>query len=308
MSRSCELLIIGGGPAGLAAALVAARAQRRVLLVDSGNPRNLAAPAIHSYLTRDGVDPAEFRRIAHEQLALYPTVTLVEDEVAAIDGERNTFVARLAGGATISAGRVLLTTGLVDILPALPGLQERWGRGVFHCPYCDGHERRGQRWGVVGNKPSTIDFAMFLRGWTRHVTLFGLSPALHDGVADKLRALGVTVESTPIARVIGSEGEHLESVELEDGRRLPIESLWVRPAQRQRELTVSLGVTLDDEGCVVRDADGETSTPGIFVAGDMAADATQQAQQASADGARVAMTINHQLIVDERSVEPAAAR
>lgn len=302
--QTCELLIVGGGPAGLAAALVAARAQRRVVLVDSGEPRNLAAPAIRGYLTRDGVEPGEFRRLAHEQLNAYPTCERVDGEVMAVEGDSNAFVARLSNGARVSARRVLLATGLVDILPEVEGLQERWGRGVFHCPYCDGYERRGQHWGVIGNKPSTIEFAMFLRGWTQQVTLFTLGHALHGEAVEKLHTMGVAIEVTPIARVIGSSGEHLEAVALEDGRRLATESLWVRPAQRQHQLTVALGVTIDDDGCVIRDRGGETSTPGMFVAGDLAGGSVQQALQAAADGARVAMTINHQLIIDERGVEP----
>lgn len=295
--QSCEFLIVGGGPAGQAAALVAARAQRRVILVDAGSPRNAAAPAIHGYLTRDGVLPEDFRRTGHEQLAAYEHATRITAQVDDITGACDAFVARLADGGTIDARRVLLATGLVDILPDIPGLEPRWGHGVHHCPYCDGHEHRQRRWGVVGNKASTIEFAMFLCGWTPTVTLFTLGHELHAEAVEKLRRRGVRIEGTPVARILATGPDYLDAVELTDGRRVPIESLWLRPAQRQHALTARLSLPVDDDGAIVRDARGETATPGIFVAGDLAAGSTQQALQAAADGARVAMAINHELIL-----------
>lgn len=295
--QSCEFLIVGGGPAGQAAALVAARAQRRVILVDAEAPRNTSAPAIHGYLTRDGVPPADFRRTSHDQLAAYQHASRITAQVDDITGDCDAFVARLADGRQIEARRVLLATGLVDILPDIPGLEERWGHGVHHCPYCDGHEHRQRRWGVVGNKPSTIEFAMFLRGWTPTVTIFTLGQAPHPDAAEKLKRSGVVVEATPVARIVASGPDYLDAVELLDGRRVPIESLWLRPAQRQHALTARLSLPVDDDGAIVRDARGETSTPGLFVAGDLAAGSTQQVLQAAADGARVAMAINHELIL-----------
>lgn len=295
--QSCEFLIVGGGPAGQAAALVAARAQRRVIVVDGGSPRNAAAPAIHGYLSRDGVLPADFRRTSHEQLAAYEHATHLTAQVDDITGECDAFVALLADGRQIEARRVLLATGLVDILPDIPGLEARWGHGVHHCPYCDGHEHRQRRWGVVGNKPSTIEFAMFLRGWTPTVTIFTLGHEPHAEAAEKLQRSGVVIEVSPVARILATGPDYLDAVELTDGRRVPIESLWLRPAQRQDALTARLALPVDDDGAIVRDARGETSTPGLFVAGDLAAGSTQQALQAAADGARVAMAINHELIL-----------
>jgi len=299
MPDDFELLVIGGGPAGLSAALVAARARRRVLLVDGCEPRNAAAPAVHTFVTRDGVLPAEFRHIARAQLQAYPTVTIVDGEVTTITGTSPEFRVTLADGRSAGARVVLLATGLVDILPGVPGLRERWGRGVHHCPYCDGYEHRDQPWGVLADEPTVFDFALFLRGWTPSVTLFTMGAAPQGEAVTTLERAGVIIETAAIARIIASDAHHLDAVELEGGRQVPIESLWLRPAQRQRGLTAGLGLAVDDDGAICRDEHGETPTPGIFVAGDLAAGAAQQALQAAADGARVAMTINHRLIVDD---------
>ncbi len=299
MSEEVELLIVGGGPAGLAAALVAGRARRRVVLVDGGEPRNAVAPAIHGFLSRDGVLPAEFRHIGRAQLEPYDTVRVRDGEVTAITGACGAFRATLAEGGTVAARRVLLTTGLVDVLPDVPGLRERWGRGVHHCPYCDGYERRDRPWGVIADEPTVFDYAHFLRGWTASVTLFTLGQAPRGEAVTKLERAGVVLETAAIARVIPGPDEHLEAVELEDGRRVAVSSLWVRPAQRQRALTAALGLALADDGGVRRDEHGETPTPGLYVAGDLAEGASQQALQAAADGARVVMTIVHELIVDD---------
>lgn len=305
MTPEYELLIVGGGPAGLSAALIAGRARRRVLLVDGGTPRNAAAPAVHSFVTRDGVLPDDFRRIAREQLAAYPTVRVLDGDVQEITGESGAFTATLAEAQPVTALRVLLAMGLVDVLPDVPGLSERWGRGVHHCPYCDGYEHRDRAWGVVADEPTMFDYALFLRGWTRDLTVFTLGGAPQGEAAAKLARAGMAVETERIVRVIGGDGHRLAAIELADGRRVAIESLWLRPAQRQCGLTARLGLAVDDEGAICRDDTGETPLRGIFAAGDLAAGASQQALQAAADGARVTMSINHQLIVDEDPV-PAA--
>lgn len=304
MDQDFELLIVGGGPAGLSAALVAARARRRVLLVDGCTPRNSVAPAVHSFVTRDGVLPVEFRRAAREQLSAYPTVAFQDGEITAITGDCPDFTATFADGRAITARRVLLAIGLVDVLPDIAGLRERWGRGVHHCPYCDGYEHRDRAWGVIADEPTVFEYARFLRGWTGSVTLFTLGAEPQGEAVTRLQDDGVVVETCAIERVIGGAGEHLEGVVLEDGRQLPIESLWVRPAQRQRGLTARMGLQVTDDGDIGRDDHGETSIPGIFVAGDLAQGSTQQAVQAAADGARVAMTINHRLIVDDGVMQP----
>lgn len=299
MNELYEIVIVGGGPAGLSATLVAARARRRVLLVDGGEPRNAVAPAVHSFVTRDGVLPADFRRIAREELGVYPTVTIADGEVTAISGTSPEFTVTLGDGHTVAARTVLIATGLVDVLPSVPGLRERWGRGVHHCPYCDGYEHRDRPWGVIADEPTVFDFALFLRGWTASVTLFTLGAEPQGAAVGRLQRAGITIETGAIARILGGPGEYLEAVALEDGRHVRVESLWVRPAQRQRGLTARLGLQVNGDGAICRDSHGETPTAGIFVAGDLAEDSTQQALQAAADGARVAMTINHRLIVDD---------
>ena len=156
------------------------------------------------------------------------------------------------------------------------------------------------------DEPTLFDYALFLRGWTGDVTIFTNGGTPRGEAAAKLQRAGIAVETTPIARVVANGDHCLEAIELADGRRVPIESLWLRPAQRQRALAARLGLAVDDDGAILRDEHGETPTPGIFAAGDLGAGATQQVLQAAADGARVAMTINHQLIVDDGTPAPAA--
>ncbi|MEP7117097.1 MAG: NAD(P)/FAD-dependent oxidoreductase [Acidobacteriota bacterium] len=298
-----ELVIVGGGPAGLSAALVAARARRTVLLVDGGEARNRVAEAMHGFITRDGVPPAEFRALARVQLAAYPTVTVVDDDVTAISGERGAFTVIRRDGGSCHAAVVLMATGLVDVLPDLPGLREHWGNGVYHCPYCDGYEHRDRIWGVIADEPTVYDYARFLRGWTASVVMFTMGGEPTGEALARLDRAGVIIETGQIENIVGGPGASLEAVEMRDGRRVPIESLWIRPARRQHRLTVALGLAINDEGAVCRDVHGATSVPGIYTAGDLAEGATQQVLQAAADGARVAMSINHWLIVEADDVD-----
>jgi len=299
-----ECIIVGGGPAGLSAALVAGRARRRVLLVDDGQPRNAAAPAVHSFVTRDGVLPRDFRRIAREEIAAYPTVTFADRRVSTIDGQAGAFRALLEDGRSVTAKRVLLAMGLVDTLPDIPGVRERWGHGVHHCPYCDGYEHRDGAWGVLADQPLMFDWSPFLRAWTRDLTLFTNGDPVPAESAAKLDKAGIRIVREPIARILGGEGHRMKAVELAGGRRVPIDSFWVRPVQGQTELVARLGLPVEDNGAVRRDEKGETPIAGIFAAGDLAAGPVQQALIAAADGARVTFAINHELVLDS-SAEPA---
>ena len=294
-----ELIIAGGGPAGLSAALVAARARRQVLLIDGGTPRNAAAPAIHTFVTRDGILPADFRRIAREQLAAYPTVRFRDGLVASISGEPGDFEVTLADGEKIRCRVVLLALGLVDRLPVIPGLKESWGKGVHHCVYCDGYEQRDGTWGLIVEDPAMLEHVPLFRGWTHDLTVFTQGATVPEDEARKLRQAGIKVETLPIRDVKkGNNGSVIDGVVLEDGSFSSLQVLWVQPKQAQTPLVESLGLSLREDGAVDRSDAGETSRQGIFAAGDLSAGRMQQALLAAADGARVTYPITRQLIAE----------
>jgi len=285
-----DVLIVGGGPGGLQAALTLGRAQKRVLVADGGPRRNAPAEHMQNFVSRDGIAPLEFRREARTQLAKYPNVSFLEERIETLAGTRGDFRA-----GSIRARRVLLATGMVDQPPELEGLLPLWGRSVFQCPYCHGWEAPKARWGYyapVATAPHIRPFVLQLCGWSPEVTLF--SQELDEEVQSKLVAARVRIERTPVKRLWGS-GQKLESVELDDGTRVPCDALLMHPAQKQVELVRALGLALDEDGYVkVEPMMRETSIPGIYAAGDLTTRA-QAALLAAAAGMQAAVALNAEL-------------
>ncbi|WP_264514516.1 NAD(P)/FAD-dependent oxidoreductase [Luteolibacter rhizosphaerae] len=297
-----DLVVIGGGPAGMQAALVAARARRQVLLIDGGTPRNAAAPALHTFVSRDGILPADFRRLGLAELLRYPTFRFGRGLVEAIKGEAGAFQLKLSGGKKVRARYVILALGLVDTLPDIPGLKENWGKGVHHCVFCDGYEQRDRAWGLLVKDLSALEHAPLFRGWTADLTVFTQGLPVPEADLARLGEQGVRVESRPIREIRGGSGDHrLAGLLLEDGTELPIETFWVAPDQRQPPLVESLGLDLREDGAVQRSETCETSKPGIFAAGDLSAGRMQQAILAAADGSRAAFSIIRELMVRSRA-------
>lgn len=291
-----DVVIAGGGPAGLSAALTLGRGRKRVLLCDAGERRNAAAEEVHNFVTRDGTPPAEFRRIGREQLARYPNVELCDERIAAIAGEHGAFAVRL-GSREVSARRILLCTGMVDQPLELEGFREAWGRSVFQCPYCHGWEVQDRRFGYLATSPDTLGFALLLRGWARHVVLFTQGIAVPAELRLQLELGGIPIEQRPIRRLVTNAGR-LEHVELADGGALPLEVLFVHPKQRQVPLIEALGLSLDGAGYVqVDEQHRETSIRGIYAAGDLVTP-LQSAVLAAASGSFAASKLNHELTVE----------
>lgn len=293
-----DVLIAGGGPSGLSAALALGRARKRVLLCDSGPRRNAAAARIHNFVTRDGTPPDDFRSAAREQLAIYPNVDARDVRVAAISGTRGAFRAELDTG-SVEARRVLLCTGMIDEALPIEGFGELWGRSIFQCPYCHGWEARDRRWGylALADSPHLVPFALQMRGWSRDAVVFtGGAFTMTKEVRDRLEAAGIRCETAAIARLIARE-DRLEAVELASGARVPCEVLFAHPPQRQVALVRALGVALDDGYVRVDPASLETSTPGIYAAGDLTT-RMQGAIFAASAGVQAAARINVDLAMD----------
>lgn len=301
-----DVAIVGGGPAGLSAALALGRARKRVLLCDSGLRRNAAAEHIHNFVTRDGTPPNEFRRIAREQLSAYPDVQAREASVEGIAGSRGAFRVVLQTE-TVRARRVLLCTGMVDQMLSLPGFQELWGRSIFQCPYCHGWEIRERPWGylaLAANQAHLLPFTFQLRGWTDQLTVFtGGSFEVFEEAQARMLSAGIRVETAPVVRLRTSAGS-LEAVELANGTAVPCQALFAHPPQLQVALVRALDPSLDDEGYVLVDpARAETSIPGVYAAGDLTT-RVQGAVIAAAAGMRAAAVINVDLNLEHGADGP----
>lgn len=300
VSSKYDVVIAGGGPGGLAAALALGRARKRVLLCDAAPRRNAAAERIHNFVTRDGTPPEEFRRIGREQLATYPNVEIRVARVEAVTGARGAFRVGLTGE-EVDARRVLLCTGMIDTMLAVPGFQERWGHGIVQCPYCHGWEARERRWGFLPTEkdsPRVVPFAVQLRAWTPDVAIFTNGAFEVPAEArEPLRAAGVKVETGKIARLVG-EAPQIEGVELASGAVVPCDLLFSHPPQRQVELVTALGLALDDDGFVKVDPmTRESSVPGVYAGGDLTT-RMQGAMFAAASALQAAVMLNLELTIE----------
>jgi len=291
-SNVYDVVIAGGGPAGLNAALMLGRVRRRVLLADSGQPRNAASAAVHGLFARDGDDPARLRRIAREQLAAYPSARLVDTAVESAARAGDGFEVTLAGGETARARRLLLATGLADELPAVEGLARLWGRGAYHCPYCHGWEVRDQPVAVLGGDDTAAHLALGLARLGCEVVLCaGGPPAFSEAARDGLRAAGVRVCEDLVLGVDGVPGRHVR-LSLSPGWTLERRALFVHPGFRQRSgLAARLGCAVLDDGAV----------PGVYATGDMSRTPAMpgpaaQVVMAAAAGARAAVVIDQELL------------
>lgn len=293
-----DVVIIGGGPAGLSAALALGRATRRVLLLDAGARRNAAAEHLHNFVTRDGTPPEAFRSIARKQLETYPSVEIRDARADRVTGSKGAFCVEVAG-ASVEARRIVLCTGMVDERLPIEGWVELWGHAIFQCPYCHGWEVRERKWGYLARESEHAAlFTTLLRSWTSEVTLFTsgafeLDPKARAG----LEAAGIVVNTEPVARLRRTE-RTLEGVELADGTTVPCDVLYAHPPQHHVEPVLSLGLELDEFGYVRADPmTRETSVPGIYAAGDLTSRA-QGAIFAAANGTQAGAMLNHGLAAE----------
>lgn len=292
-----DVVIVGGGPGGLSAALALGRGRKRVLLADSGPRRNAAATHMQNFVTRDGTPPTEFRALGRQELAAYPNVEVRDVRVESIAGERGAFRVTLADG-VVAARRILLCVGMLDEMLPLEGFRELWGSAIFQCPYCHGWEIREQRWAYLASAGERLPFALLMRGWTADVMVFtGGDVLVPPEMQQQFAAAGIRVETRPIARLVARAGR-LEGVELRDGSLVARDALFAHPPQRQVDLVRALELALDADGFVrVDPMTRETSIPGIYAAGDLIW-RMQGAMFAAAAGTQAATMINHELTTE----------
>jgi thioredoxin reductase len=300
-----DVIIVGGGPAGLSAALNLGRSCRNVLLCDAAKPRNAVAPTAHGILSRDGIAPMRLLEIGREQLYPYSNVELREIEVIDAQPTEEGFKVVLANGIQEEARVLLLATGVKDVLPPIKGLKELWGRGAFHCPYCQGWEVRDQPLAVYGKGEHGLGMALNLYNWSRDLVLCSDGPAeLGEAALSLLASLQISVREEPIAYLEGiqdsqralQEGKHslLERIVFTNGESLPRNALFISPGQEQSALFTKVGVSKVS-------ASGETDIPRLYLAGDTAS-SYQKVTLAMASGVRAALAINQYLVGEDINI------
>ncbi|MEU3935790.1 NAD(P)/FAD-dependent oxidoreductase [Streptomyces sp. NPDC029044] len=302
MTEKYAVVVIGGGAAGLSAALVLGRARHRTLVIDAGEPRNAPAAHMQGYLSRDGMPPAEFLAAGREEVARYG-VELVRDRVVEVEkGEDFTVVS--AGGRSVRARRLVVATGLKDELPAVPGVAERFGRDVLHCPFCHGWEVRDQPFGVLATGPASVHQALMVSQWSKDVRFFLHTVAeeeLSDEDLRRLAAAGVDVVPGEVAELV-TEDDRLTGVRLTDGTRHARSVLFTAPrAVPQTGLLGRLGAELHETpfgAYPVVDATGLTTVPGVWAAGN-AVGFSEQVVHAASGGYRAASAIVGDLLMTD---------
>jgi thioredoxin reductase len=294
-----DVTIIGGGAAGLSAALVLARARRHVVVIDEGAPRNAPAAHMHGYLSRDGMPPAELLARGRDEVAGYGG-TVVDGVVTDVvpDGSKR-FWTSLADGRRIRARRLLVTTGLTDELPDVPGLAGRWARDVLHCPYCHGHEVRDQQLGVIGGSPGAVRYAQIVRQWTHDLVYFTPPDLLTAAERGGLVARAIGIVEGSIDRLVVGPDDRLRGVRMADGALVPRDALFVPPRFVPRSgLLADLGCATDDLGWTTTDDTGRTSVAGVWAAGNVV-DPRAQVITAAGAGSAAAIAINADLVDDD---------
>jgi len=267
-----DAIIVGGSFAGLAAATYLARGRRDVAVIDAGAPRNRFAAHSRGFLGFDGVPPRDIVATAQKQLAAYPTTSLVQGEVASAERRNDGFAVTLGSGEMLRSDKLILAFGISDVLPEIPGLAERWGKSVIHCPYCHGYEFAGQRLGVLGMSPNSLHQAMLIPEWGPTTFFLNGQPEPDAATLSGLAARGVHIERSPVVELRG-EGTGLSVVQLADGRLSRIDALYIgAPTRLNSSVAEQLGCAVDDGplGKIVRtDAMKLTTVPDVWAVGDI---------------------------------------
>ncbi|MBD1384766.1 NAD(P)/FAD-dependent oxidoreductase [Mucilaginibacter rigui] len=291
-----EVIIIGGSFAGLSAAMALGRSVRRVLVIDNGDPCNKKTPHSHNFLTNDGATPADITMAARRELAAYKTVKLVTDTVENVVQIDEGFKVTATKAQTFITKKVLIATGLKDIMPNIPGFADCWGTSVIHCPYCHGYEVYQEKLAVFGNGDEGFEFAKLINNWSRDLTLFtnGIS-TFNPGQEQKLKEHGIKVIQTKIAG-IDCVNNQVQAIKLIDGTEHAIRAIFARvPFKQHTDIPEQLGCVLTEQGQIQTDKFCATTIPGIYAAGDNSSPLRGVAN-AVANGTMAGVFINKALI------------
>ncbi len=293
-----DAIIIGGSFAGLSAATYIARGRRSVCIIDTGSPRNRFAAHSHGFLAQDGSSPGSMLVTARSQVAAYPTVTFVDGQAAKVEKHTEGFAVELATGEAIEGSKLVLAFGVSDELPDIPGLAERWGNSVIHCPYCHGYEFSEQRLGVLNLSPMSVHQAMLVSEWGPTTFYLNGAPEPDAESVAELEKRGVVIEPAAVAALHG-EGDELSSIELADGRTPKLDALYIGPPNHlNSDIAQQLGCEIEDSpmGSIIwTDEMKMTTVPDVFAAGDITR-AFHNVTFASADGVMAGTAVHRSLV------------
>jgi len=291
-----DCVIIGGGPAGLSAALVLGRARRSVMLIDDNRPRNAVTRSSHGFLTRDGVQPAEFRRIAYEEVLEYPSVEHRQAEAADIFRQADGFEIVMKTGERVRTKKLIMAAGLKEVFPEIGGLHDFYGKSLFNCPYCDGWEWRDRPLVLLTEEPVILHMAKLLYNWSRDlIVCTNGKPLLSAEERRMLEAKHIQVIDTPVVAFEGQNGL-LEQMVLADNRRIKRSAGFVIPKWLPRaDFSEQLGYTVTEFGGIATDPMGRSTVAGLYAAGDAAYVRPSQLIYAASDGYKTAVTVNMDL-------------
>ncbi|PNI08423.1 thioredoxin reductase [Arthrobacter sp. AFG7.2] len=308
-----DVVIIGGGAAGLSAAQMLGRSRRSVAVIDSGEPRNAPARGVHGFLSRDGISPGELLAIGRAEAEQYGAAIIRGRVVSTSGNVAQRFEVTLDDGRKLRGRLLLITTGLVDELPDIPGLRERWGRDVLHCPFCHGWEVQDKAIGIMGNGPWSVHQALLFRQWSSNITLFLNDRVVpSDAETEQLAARGIKVVGGAV-EALRVDHDQLRGVALAGGPEIAVEALVVGPrAQARLEAFDSLGLALSEHPMgagtyLAADSDGATSVPGVWAAGNVS-DLKAQVLASAATAAWTAVVINNHLMAEEMERDLATYR
>lgn len=290
-----DVIIVGGGPAGLNAAVVLGRCRRSVLIFDTAQWRNRHSHSMHNYLTRDDIVPTDFIDLARQELKKYSVQSLHKKVVNARKNIDGIFVVKDEEGTIYYAKKLLIATGLSDNVPAVEGLKELYGQSVFHCPYCDGWEVRDKKLAVYARNKDGSELALALKGWSAQVTLYTDGKSnVKPTKRELLKANGIDIVKAPIARLAGNKGQ-LEKIVLKNGEEHPCDALFfVNGYTQQCNLAETFDCEVSSKGVVITNRYQQTNTPGLYVAGDADKD-MHFVVVAAAEGAKAGVIINKEL-------------
>ncbi|BBI33946.1 NAD(P)/FAD-dependent oxidoreductase [Cohnella abietis] len=295
INEHLDVVIIGGGPAGLNAALILGRARKNVVVIDEGRPRNAVTRKTHGFLTRDGISPSEFREIAKKEISAYPSVFFVADTVVSVAGTDGHFQITTALGNTFTCKKLLLAIGMRDLPLDIPGLTDVYGKSAFVCPYCDGWELRDEPLVIINKGEGLMHFAPVISGWTNRLTVCTNGPdGLTEDQREELQLHQVPIFDSPIQYIDSKDGI-VRQVVLEDGTKIPCRGIFFKPDLAiGSDLPQAIGCNVGEFGTVEIDSFGKTSIPGVYSAGD-AASRMHQAIAAASMGSLAAAVINNEL-------------
>lgn len=298
MNNYYEVIIIGGSYSGLSAAMSLGRAQRNVLIIDSGKPSNRKTPHSHNFITQDGETPAAIAARAKEQVLDYPTVQFVEDKVITAAKSDKGFSLNTEKGKVYESRKVLFATGVTDIMPDIEGFEDCWGISILHCPYCHGYEVKGENTAILANGDAAYHYALLLSQWTKQLTIFTNGPAaFSDEQKHKLQQNNINIIENRIAALTHNKG-YVEEIVLEKGQSHKFNVIYSRPVIKQHcDLPEQLGCELDEHGMVQVDIFHKTTVPGIFASGDCTT-MMRSVAIAAASGMKAGAVINNEMATE----------